>query len=59
MALSVAKARYFGTAISAAIVIFQKGAEAKLHAGDTIEVASRRGHQHAEVCPEAVSVGEH
>ena len=58
-AIGATKARYFGTAISAAFMIFQKGGEAKLHAGDTIEVASRQWHQHAQVRPEALSTGKH
>src|SRR3954471_5164598 len=41
-AIGASKARYIGAAISAALIIFQKGGEAKLHAGDTIEIEPRR-----------------
>jgi hypothetical protein len=41
-AIGATKARYIGAAISAALIIFQKGGEAKLHAGDTIEIEPRR-----------------
>ena len=41
-AIGAAKARYVGAAVSAALIIFQKGGEATLHKGDTIEVESRR-----------------
>jgi hypothetical protein len=40
-AIGATKARYVGFAVSALLIVFQKGEEAKLHAGDTIEVASR------------------
>jgi len=36
------KARYVGLAAGAALLILQKGGEAKLHRGDTIEVEPRR-----------------
>ena len=42
-AIGATKARYVGAAASAALIIFQKGGEAKLHKGDTIEAESRRG----------------
>ena len=44
-AIGATKARYIGVAISTALLILQKGSEAKLHAGDTIEVAPRQEHQ--------------
>jgi len=36
------KARYVGMAASAVLIIFQKGSEAKLHKGDTVDVEPRR-----------------
>jgi len=41
-AIGATKARYVGAAVSAALIIFQKGGEANLHKGDTIEVEPRR-----------------
>jgi hypothetical protein len=41
-AVGATKARYVGACVSAALIIFQKGGEATLHKGDTIEVESRR-----------------
>jgi hypothetical protein len=41
-AIGATNARNFGAAASAALVIFQKGTEAKLHAGDKIQLAPRR-----------------
>jgi hypothetical protein len=41
--IGATKARYVGAAASAALIIFQKGGEATLHKGDTIEVEPRRG----------------
>jgi hypothetical protein len=41
-AIGATKARYVGAAVSAALIIFQKGGEANLHKGDTIEVKPRR-----------------
>lgn len=41
-AIGATKARYVGLAAAAALVVFQKGGEAKLHKGDTIEVEARR-----------------
>jgi hypothetical protein len=41
-AIGATKARYVATAVSAALIIFQKGGEAKLHQGDTIDVEPRR-----------------
>jgi len=40
--IGATKARYVGAAVSAALIIFEKGGEATLHKGDTIEVESRR-----------------
>lgn len=40
--IGATKARYVGLAAGAALMIFQKGGEAKLHKGDTIEVDMRR-----------------
>ena len=40
-AIGATKARYVGAAVSAALIIFQKGGEATLHVGDTIEVEPR------------------
>jgi hypothetical protein len=42
VAIGATKARYVAGAVSAALIIFQKGGEAMLHKGDTIEVESRR-----------------
>src|SRR6266576_256694 len=42
-AIGATKARYVGAAVSAALIIFQKGGEATLHKGDTIDVEPRRG----------------
>jgi len=36
--IGASKARYVAMAVSAALIIFQKGGEAKLHKGDTVEV---------------------
>jgi hypothetical protein len=41
-AIGANKARYVAIAASAALIIFQKGGEAKLHKGDTVEVEPRR-----------------
>lgn len=41
-AMGATKARYVGIAVAAALVIFQRGGEAKLHHGDTIDVEPRR-----------------
>ncbi len=41
-AIGATKARYVGLAAGAALMVLQKGGEAKLHKGDTIEVESRR-----------------
>lgn len=41
-AIGATKARYVAVAVSAALIIFQKGGEATLHKGDTIEVEPRR-----------------
>ena len=40
-AIGATKARYVAAGVSAALIIFQKGGEATLHKGDTIEVESR------------------
>ena len=41
-ATGATKARYVGLAAGVALLAFQKGGEAKLHKGDTIEVEPRR-----------------
>ena len=41
-AIGATKARYVAAGVSAALIIFQKGGEARLHKGDTIEVEPRR-----------------
>ena len=41
-AIGATKARYVGLAAGAAMMLFEKGGEAKLHRGDTIEVEPRR-----------------
>ena len=41
-AIGATKARYVALGIGAALIIFQKGGEAKLHKGDTIDVEPRR-----------------
>jgi hypothetical protein len=41
-AMGATKARYVAAGVSAALIIFQKGGEAKLHKGDTIEVEPGR-----------------
>jgi hypothetical protein len=41
-AIGATRARYVAIAASAALIIFQKGGEAKLHRGDTLEVEPRR-----------------
>jgi hypothetical protein len=41
-ALGATKARYFATAASVAFLLLMKGQEARLRAGDTIEVETRR-----------------
>ena len=43
-AIGATKARYVGAAVSVALIILQKGGEAKLHVGDTIEVEPRQVH---------------
>lgn len=40
--IGATKARYVAIAVSAALIIFQKGGEAKLHRGDTVDVEPRR-----------------
>ena len=42
-AVGASKARYFAAAVGATLLVVQKGQEARLHAGDTIEVEARRG----------------
>jgi hypothetical protein len=42
-AIGAGKAQYVAVGVAAALVIFQKGGEAKLHNGDTIDVQPRRG----------------
>ena len=41
-AIGASKARYFAAAVGVTLLVLQKGEEAKLHAGDTIEVEPRR-----------------
>jgi hypothetical protein len=41
-AIGATKARCVAIAASAALIILQKGGEAKLHQGDTVEVEPRR-----------------
>jgi hypothetical protein len=41
-AIGATKARYVAIAVSAALIILQKGGEANLHKGDTVEVEPRR-----------------
>jgi hypothetical protein len=41
-AIGATKARYVGLAAGGALIMFQKGGEAKLHKGDTIDVETRR-----------------
>jgi hypothetical protein len=40
-AIGPTRARYVGAAVSAALIIFQKGGEAKLHKGETVDVEPR------------------
>ena len=40
-AIGATKARYVASVVGAALLIFQKGEEAKLHVGDSVEVESR------------------
>jgi hypothetical protein len=40
-AIGATKARYVAAGVAAALIVFQKGGEAKLHKGDTIEVEPR------------------
>jgi hypothetical protein len=40
--IGATKARYLGMAAAAAMIIFQKGGEAKLHKGDTVDVEPER-----------------
>src|SRR6267378_1172223 len=42
-ALGAGKARYVAAGVAAALIIFQKGGEVKLHKGDTIDVEPKRG----------------
>jgi hypothetical protein len=41
-AIGAGKARYVAVAVAAGLIVFQKGGDAKLHKGDTVEVESRR-----------------
>lgn len=41
-AIGATKARYVAAGVSVALIVFQKGGEATLHKGDTIEVEPRR-----------------
>lgn len=45
VALGATKARYIGLGVTTALMILQKGGEAKLHAGDTIDVEPRAAHR--------------
>ena len=40
--IGAGKARYVALGVAAALIIFQKGGEAKLHKGDTIDVEPKR-----------------
>jgi hypothetical protein len=42
VAIGAKKARYVAVAVAAALILFQKGGEAKLHKGDTIDVEPAR-----------------
>lgn len=55
-AIGATKARYFAAAVSAALIILQKGGEAKLYAGDTMEVEPRHEHVHMSQgnCPSPI-----
>jgi len=44
--IGATKSRYVAAAVFAALFIFQKGGQAKLHKGDTIEVESKRETPH-------------
>ena len=39
--IGASKARYVATAVSSALIILQKGGEAKLHKGDSVDVEPR------------------
>jgi hypothetical protein len=52
-AIGAAKARYVAMAAAASLIILQKGDEAKLHKGDTLEVEAKRGPQ--QITPSAPS----
>src|SRR5262249_24269243 len=41
-AIGAVKARYFGFAVTAALIALQRGDEAKLHKGDVIQVEPKR-----------------
>jgi hypothetical protein len=43
--IGATKARYVGAAAATSVLLFMKGQEAKLHAGDTVEVAPDRQMQ--------------
>ena len=49
-AVGATKARYVAAGVGAALIIFQKGGEATLHKGDTIEVEPR-GHTGSQTDP--------
>ena len=44
-AIGATKARYVAAGVGVALILFQKGGEAKLHVGDTIDVEGREAHQ--------------
>jgi hypothetical protein len=41
-AIGAKKARYVAIVVATALIVFQKGGEAKLHKGDTVDVEPRR-----------------
>jgi hypothetical protein len=47
--IGASKARYVGLAAAATLMILQRGGEAKLHKGDTIQVEPSRAELHLEV----------
>jgi hypothetical protein len=47
--IGASKARYVGLAAAATLIMLQRGGEAKLHKGDTIQVEPSRAELHQEV----------
>ncbi len=43
-AIGATKARYVGAGVAAALIVIQRGGEAKLHKGDTVDVEAKRPH---------------